>query len=73
MSSINTDLLVGILSERHPHIASSMIERLVNNSKLKDFQKIIDEVEEQLVFEEQKEITPPRHQRKHLLDFTRSW
>ncbi|WNO47267.1 hypothetical protein [Vibrio phage vB_VibM_10AMN] len=74
MSSVNTDLIIGILSEKHPDISTRMIERLVNNSKQKEFQKIMDEVEGYINLEHQKEVTPPlRPQRKHLLDFSRNW
>ena len=75
MSSINTDLIIGILSEKHPDISTRMIERLVNNSKQKEFQKIMDEVEGYINLEHQKEVTPPLRSkgRKHLLDFSRNW
>lgn len=76
MSSVNTDLLIGILSEKYPDINIRMIERLVDNSKQKDFQKIMDEVEGLIEIDHQKEITPPlknSQQRRHILDFRRNW
>ncbi|UUW39710.1 hypothetical protein VP14_023 [Vibrio phage VPMCC14] len=72
MSSVNTDLIIGILSEKHPSISIKIIERMVQESTEKSFDRVMNDVESQIVYEEEKEVTPPRR-RIHLLDFSRNW
>jgi len=73
MSSINIDLVEAILTEKHASIPKTMIQRLIKESTAKSFEDLLKDVESKIIYEEQKEITPPLRQRKHLLDFTRNW
>lgn len=76
MSSINIDLVEAILSEKHPTIQSTMIQRLIKESTAKSFEDLLKDVESKITYEEQKEITPPlknNQQRRHILDFRRNW